>query len=441
MKNARGIGLSVLLVAGVFGFGCGGDDASEDADAAVADCTTVGLACTTGDECCTGYCDDGFEVCAREPGQCLATGSPCNSGTECCSFACVNAECSDTCVADNESCDNDGACCSGICDGTCTPLNPECATSGNPCGGDDECCSHYCVDDVCSPSPSFCTQTGDACVSDFECCEGLCSKDEGATVGTCTLVPASGASSCLAAGSVCGGIYDGEDLVCGSNCCSKACFPYPETGVLVCQPPSGCHPTGEICQTDSDCCGGPGNPDNESANIVCSKVDGNPIGRCDNGNACTPAGGICRLQEMSCSSNANCCAGNVLQYNTCAQDNLGIPRCLTDEQPPDTPCDPADYEGEPCATSADCCGLPCTPIGSGEFPQLVCNGTCVEEGGTCTTSADCCAGLPCTVPAGSTIGTCGADTGCSSYGQSCLETADCCNELPCLDGVCGVIVN
>jgi hypothetical protein len=171
--------------------------------------------------------------------------------------------------------------------------------------------------------------------------------------------------------------------------------------------------------------------------VTCSKVGDNPIGRCDAGNACTPAGGICRLQTESCNENANCCAGNVLQFDTCKRDSLGIPRCLGAE----IDCtNPEDYLGEPCATSADCCGLPCTPMGSGEFPPLVCGGTCVEEGGSCTTTADCCSGLPCELEPGSTSGTCGPMQDCAEIGQTCLEDADCCGDVNCIDGFCAIII-
>ena len=39
---------------------------------------------------------------------------------------------------------------------------------------------------------------------------------------------------------------------------------------------------------------------------------------------CSPAGGICRLDEVQCNATATCCAGNVMQVMVCRQDNLGI---------------------------------------------------------------------------------------------------------------------
>jgi hypothetical protein len=170
---------------------------------------------------------------------------------------------------------------------------------------------------------------------------------------------------------------------------------------------------------------------------MCRKEPGMSVGRCDNGNSCSPAGAICRLQSISCNANANCCAGNVLQFDTCHQDALGIPRCGVGVG---VDCDdPQSHVGEACASSADCCGLPCVPVPGSEF-SFVCGAACVPQGGTCTTSTDCCMGLPCNIPGGETTGTCGAPQGCAEYGQTCTTSADCCNGLPCEMGVCTAII-
>ena len=407
------------------------------------------------------------------PGECAESGASCETGPDCCSFSCVDGECSaDQCTADGDACTANEECCGSVCtNDVCAPLNDSCRTSGNPCDAPSDCCSKYCVDGMCSPAPSYCIQAGDTCRNDFECCAGKCTMGEGATLGVCTLAPASGATGCLSAGEVCSGgaVYDPANPLptCGGECCSRACFPYGPTGVLICQPPSGCHPTGENCREDLDCCGAEGRPDGDTAGITCMKEGDNPVGRCNNGNSCTPAGGICRLQEVSCNANANCCAGNVLQFATCKQDNLGIPRCLAAE----IDCtDPANYVGQACASSADCCNLPCVPNPDGDDPPFVCGGdSCVAAGGACTTTADCCRGLPCTILPGATKGVCGdipredggvpdsgmggtngtggsSSTGgsptggtggtCSAYGQACDTTADCCNGVPCTNGFC-----
>lgn len=421
--------LIALLVA------CGDDGGGNNSEG---ECTGLGVACTDSAACCSNNCDPTAGVCSRVPGTCAAGGESCQTGPDCCSIACVDGECrGDQCISDGASCDEDGECCGGSCtNGTCTPLNPSCKTAGNSCSANGECCGGFCKDGVCNIAVSFCTQTGDICTADTECCGGLCQKPNGAAVGTCEMVPSSGATGCDGAGVLCGAGagYDGGDLpTCGGSCCSRACFPYGPTGATVCQPPSGCRPTGELCTQDSDCCGGPGNPDHDLSNVMCRKEPGFNVGRCDNGNSCSPAGAICRLQSVECNANANCCAGNVLQNDTCHQDSLGIPRCAAAAGPCTfTP-------GMTCASSADCCGNPCVPTPGEEF-GFVCASACVPSGGTCTTAADCCAGLPCDLQPGASQGTCGSTPGaCSQYGQACDATHPCCNDVACSGGYCGVL--
>jgi hypothetical protein len=445
MRNA----LTLLVFAALAATGCGSSKSGSDQP----DCTATGTACDDGAEgCCTGFCDDITGQCARVPGTCVAADGACSVGPDCCSLSCVDFKCSgDQCTSDNDSCDDDGECCSGVCtDSKCAPLNASCKTAGNACGANTECCSGLCKDGLCNNAPSFCTQVGDACVTDSECCGGLCSRADGASLGTCAVVPSSGATGCTTTGEVCGNGADYDPATqelptCGGECCSRACFPYGPTGVLICQPPSGCRPTGELCYEDSDCCGGPGQPDNEVSNVMCRKEPGFNVGRCDNGNSCSPAGAICRLQSDECNANANCCAGNVIQFDSCHQDALGIPRCTvagcdTEADPgcDQTECDPATKVGMSCASSADCCGLPCTSIPGAE--GFICQAMCHMTGDSCTTSVDCCSGLPCVITGGSTTGTCGADQGCADYGQTCDATHACCNDLPCSNGVCQSII-
>jgi hypothetical protein len=439
MKRILVLGLAMM-------FACGGDDNKENPPP---ECGAIGLTCTTGTECCSGNCDMTVNQCAPPtPGECLAADAVCQSSPECCTFSCVNYRCSaDQCTSDNASCDNDGECCSGVCtDGACAPLNMECRTAGNACTLNSECCSGFCKDGtVCSSAPSYCTQGGDACSINSECCSGTCIKTADQPLGLCQTseqLTVPGSPVCRLAGEVCGAgaDYNGEPLApCGGDCCSRACFPYGPTGILICQPSSGCRPTGETCVNDSDCCGSEGTLDGDTTHVTCSKQAGATIGRCDNGNVCSPAGDTCKIKGDSCNADANCCAGNINTYDTCHKDALGVPRC--GELNLDCT-DPSSKIGMACGSSADCCGLPCAPDGTGAYK---CGATCVPEGGTCTTGTDCCAGLPCTVPAGSTMGTCGAPQGCIGYGQACDPAAPmCCDNVSCIEtnGVytCGVII-
>jgi hypothetical protein len=199
-----------------------------------------------------------------------------------------------------------------------------------------------------------------------------------------------------------------------------------------------------VCLNDSDCCGSAGLPGGNGS-VKCSKGAGENVGRCDNGNACRPSGAVCKLAAGSCNAENNCCAGNVNQDPTvCQQDLLGIPRCTGVGDCTDA----GSKEGQECATSADCCGLPCLPNSNAADggPAYICGGSCVPADGACTSDADCCAGLPCVAPPGSTQGKCGGtvqdggtpqDAGtCALYGQECSSAGDCCNGVPCTDGHC-----
>jgi len=447
-------------------------------------CKLAGDSCTGNGDCCSGSCDAQTHVCSNSIGPCKAPASSCTVPQDCCTFVCNAGTCGSTqCTSDNQACTSSAQCCSGNCNatagaaGACVPLNGSCRTGGNACTDHGQCCSKFCTNGVCSVGGSYCTQTGDVCASDFECCGGLCNKVAGATVGLCRQPSAPGTTGCTVAGEVCGvGLVtaDGGLPSCGGSCCSRACAPY-KTGVQICQPPSGCRPTGEVCRGDADCCGF-GGVQGQTGVGNCSKANASdPVGRCDNGNACRPAGAICKLASMSCNAENNCCAGNVNQNPlVCQQDLLGIPRCTMKGEGCS---DAGSRTGQACATSADCCGLPCVPnpafvVGSMGVPPFVCGaGECVGTGASCTTGADCCPGLPCIMQPGSTRGTCGGappppppppgdagqpplpdggtppgndagvPPGCANYGQICTVSGDCCNGIPCNGGRCVLIVN
>jgi hypothetical protein len=431
----------LLVVLAVLALAACGDKKSPSGPS----CTATGDMCTADADCCTGNCDDLTGKCTRVAGQCLMADEACSVGPDCCSFSCVDFKCSgNQCTSDAGSCSSDGECCSGICGdgGTCTPLNAACKTSGNTCGANNECCSGLCSNGICNNAPSFCSQTGDTCSTDGECCGGYCMISNGASLGICAVVPSAGASGCLNAGELCeqGADYDPtkDNLEpCGGDCCSRACFPYGPNGVLVCQPPSGCRPTGELCMDDNDCCGGGSNVDADKAHVMCRKEPGFAVGRCDQGNMCAPAGDICRLASMQCNDTDKCCAGNVQQNpDVCRQDALGIPRCGGSGM---IDCDPSvSHVGEVCASSADCCGLPCT--GSPEA-GFFCQAGCQNTGSNCTTDVDCCSGLPCNIAPGDSTGTCAMMGPCTASGQSCDATHPCCDSLTCNDmGKCDAAI-
>jgi len=443
-------------------------------------CGIVGTQCTTGGDCCSGSCDAQLKICTSGSGACKAAGDTCATANECCTVVCDTGKCgTKQCTSDHQACTTNTECCSGTCAAgdagamECVPLNPSCSTAGNKCTQHSDCCSKLCSNGFCAGQPSFCTQNGDICSADTECCGGVCTKAAGASVGTCSTPSVPGTPGFTVAGQVCGAGADGGVTLtdagvpaCGGDCCSRSCAPFGPTGVSICQPPSGCRPTGELCQTDNDCCGAPGTPGStkvgsgQPADVHCSKPAGGTIGRCDNVHVCSPAGAICRLASNSCNATDECCSGTVQTHPlNCQQDLLGIPRCTvaTDHDCKEAG---APVPGTVCASSADCCGLPCVPNPTAGGAPFVCGGTCVSGGGKCTTSADCCPGLPCTIAPGATSGTCtpttsggtdggttgndggtggtdGGTTGsCALYGQSCNVAGDCCDGVPCTSGRC-----
>jgi hypothetical protein len=456
------------------GGGDGGNDGELLGDGAngvrdpVPDCKPDTQACTSSLDCCSSNCVKG--VCAAPLHQCSGPDIACTIATECCTTSCIGGKCSaKQCVADNGKCGNNAECCSGTCTaGICKPLNTTCKTSGNPCTGNDQCCSKLCNAGVCSDGASFCTQQGDVCGANFDCCGGNCTKAAGALLGTCgTVAGGGGTTECLSKGTLC---VDTDS--CGGSCCSRVCAPTGAgPGLRVCQPPSGCSPTGELCRGDSDCCGSAGSPSPVKGPVTCSKAAAtDQFGRCDNGGACREPGSICKLSSQSCNAENNCCEPddaptqswcNDNPDNCCRADALGIPRCILHANNCTTPV----AAGTSCVTSADCCGKPC--VGN------KCQATCVNLDGTCTTHADCCTGLPCVFPTGSTKGLCGGTilpdggvgpkpdagtppptdggstgsdggpsdgggiiVGCALYGQTCAVNANCCDGVPCTNGTC-----
>jgi hypothetical protein len=344
-------------------------------------------------------------------------------------------------------------------------LNPNCETLGLACSQDSQCCSGRCAGGTCQPS-SFCNQQGDICAQNNDCCSGNCVIPQNQNVGTCG-TPTGGAANCkMPDGTLCAGVnlgpdggiilQDGGIPSCGGACCSRSCAPYGPTGILVCQPASGCHPVGDLCQKDDDCCGAAGILGGSMKPVTCNVTDGG-IGICTNPMGCKPNGDVCKLMTTTCNSSCDCCAGNCEVKDTCHQDNVGVPRCSNSQ------CQDA---GASCASSADCCnGNPCIPNPDGGQPPYFCYpGVCVPNCGTCTNNADCCPGEscnqvthvcdPCGGPDGG--GNDGGlsdgeppppdasadapppppDGGCASFGQVCQVSSDCCNGVPCTNGRC-----
>ncbi len=423
----------------------------------------------------TGFGDGGVAT------TCLKFGAACTMNGDCCGGVCSSGSCAyPACTSDGVACTVNGDCCSQSCvSGTCAALNATCKTLGNGCTSAAQCCSALCSGGTCQAS-SFCGQAGDACSAGADCCTGVCTIAAGSTLGVCASSPPGGPANCgLSDGMLCSGtgadggvVYkDGGLPSCGGGCCSRACAPFGPTGVLVCQPASGCHPVGDLCTKDTDCCGSSAYPGGSGMAVTCVITAPNTVGVCRNPMGCKPDGDVCKLKTMSCNASCDCCAGNCETMDTCRQDNVGVPRCA-----PGTCVAP----GGACASSASCCsqfdgggGANCVPNpADGGTPAYVCSGTaCQPACSACTNNADCCPGTSCIVAPGSAHGICGpcggsssssgggsssgsgssssggssssssggttdSGTTCALYGQICTTAADCCDNIPCSGGHC-----
>lgn len=359
--------------------------------------------------------------------RCEPGGAPCSSPLSCCSLVCEGGLCSsERCAPDGEVCATNELCCSGACDeGVCTSLTNKCLTVGNPCASSSQCCSGLCSEGLCDPRGSYCQQTDDSCSEDSECCSGTCQKEPEALLGICG-PPPQGPSNCSSgiAGSLCSTCND---------CCSRICAPFGTAGTMICLQATGCRQTGELCRTDSECCGGVASGTLPGAgNVTCEIEPEQTFGICRNAQACSPQGNVCHLRDYACtvSAAANRCCAAEGAVATCELDASGVPRC-------NGLGDACLLEGEPCAFEGDCCEGMCRPDPSG---QLLCQSyrECAVAGESCASTSECCPGRGCRANAESDFGVCEIEPwNCSLLGQLCGSVhPECCGSLECVGGRC-----
>lgn len=157
-----------------------------------------GATCTTGDDCRSGDCQEGF-CCAAS---CSASCKTCVANTGAC-VAVLKADDPSSCTGAN-TCDAAGACKK---------------KNGQLCGGAGECASGFCVDGTCCDR---------ACNGQCEACNVT------GVAGSCAPIagtPRGGRPACNAVGSTCGGTCNGADgascaypgavTTCGSSCAGE----------------------------------------------------------------------------------------------------------------------------------------------------------------------------------------------------------------------------
>jgi len=343
----------------------------------------VGATCGNAAECNSGFCAQGICCGTDCSGTCRSCAVPGSMGT------CTNVptgqdplgQCADqgaaTCGTDG-MCDGKGACrlyasgtqcvqpaCSGTtstlagrCDGAgaCTP-GMQVPCDPYACGTNGQCKSSCAVNGDCSTgnvcNGTICSKkvNGVACGANAECASGSCQQ------GYC-----------------CAGPCTGTCMSCGLAGTQGVCTPVPAGA----DPLNQCADSGAAsCGTDGFCNGSGAcrlyAPGNVCSMQACSGSTLTLAGRCDGNGNCTPGmnqscapyvcgGGSC---NATCSTNADCSAGNVCTGGSCGKKPLGA-ACMA---------------GTDCASGICAQGVCC---------QTACTGTCMScsltgTGGTCST--------------------------------------------------------
>ncbi len=356
------------------------------------ECIQLNQACADSSECCSGRCEvyiTGDKVCVAGVA-CTPAGAPCTLAADCCTLACAGGLCVEegTCAMIGEDCQDNVNCCSNICNpsGTCDASSSSCIPAGEACGSNAACCSDSCADvngtmrctmvSVCKGGGELCSDPGDCCsgicgtdglcpvmdqcqtggepcTGNHECCSGLCA-DPGTGVPVCHFV-----SGCRPIGEVC---------LDNAGCCSAMCEPFADTGVNRCVKPGGCMDAGEVCWTGqaANCC-----PQGSGGgNLLCLPTDLANVKRCFTEG--TPE--QCLADGQPCAFADECCS------NLCLPDQSGNLVC---GEVGGGDCVPL---AGGCTSDSDCCdGNLC--LNGSCLPNFT---GCVPLGGACTQNSDCC---------------------------------------------------
>jgi hypothetical protein len=189
---------------------------------------------------------------------CIADGVQCSAAGACCHLSCPNVAdgarvcaAGPLCASAGEGCQNNIDCCSDIClSGTCDGVPVDrCRPAGELCTSDSECCGTRCVSLGGGPTRcallNDCRVQGEICRTHTDCCSGRCDDDQGRRV--CMEGP-----PCGIGGSSCRG-QAGDRCIIDGDCCTGACTVRPQEGVRRCVF-AACEPQCALCADDRDCC-------------------------------------------------------------------------------------------------------------------------------------------------------------------------------------------
>lgn len=386
-------------------------------------CDADGTACTSGDTCQEGKCQQGQQVgcddgnpcttdkCDAKTGQCTTQpendGVPCDDGTKCTSKdACLGGACKGKAV----DCDDQNPCTDDVCDKQkgCSPQ----ALSGSPCSDDNPCTvGDLCDVGVCKPGgPKVCSGGSD-------CVQVTCDVLAG---GKCIAKAVKASTPC----------DDGSACTDKDGCKDSEC-----DGVI------------KNCDDDNPC-----TDDGCAAKLGCTNTAN--TSPCSDGNACTAldkcAGGKCAGLPLEPKN--DCDDQNPCTTATCdpKQGCVQTPNLLTCDD--GNPCTQGDQcSGGKCAAGTSTCGCQTDSDCAAKDDADLCNGVlycdksiagqfaCMTKPGSvvvCNKDLDtACSQQACETSSGKCTGVAVQDgKSCDADGSVCTS-ADSCKAGTCKAGV------
>jgi len=363
--------------------GSGACPAEQLQDCSPFDCDGIvcGGGCITDGDCPDGYYCDAEHQCQYK----LELGADCSSGNQCLSGNCVDGFCCNSmCLLQCQACDVSGQ------EGTCSPVTgaphgsrPACDSDGSVCGGN---CNGVYVPGCTYPGAE--TQCRDAsCTSAVATLPAYCNGS-----GACPGLQTQDCAPYDCVGDQCGGCQNDSDCADGEYCSGGVCSPKLQLGE-VCSDDNQCLST--HC-ADGVCCDDACSGQCEACDAVgsvgeCVAISGAPHGSrpacASDGTVC--AGGCDGIDPDACAypgSETQCreasCTDAVATLEAFCDGAGACPDVQTQD------CDPYECNGDrcdgPCETDADC--------PSGTFCSA---GMCVDKfanGEDCAAANQCSSG-------------------------------------------------
>jgi MYXO-CTERM domain-containing protein len=421
-----------------------------------------GAACSSSNQCVTGFCADGVccdSACTGDCQACAMSRGLAENGT--CAFAPEGAEGRNKC-ANNLLCDGKGPACPSTCaddatcpsgyycneSSTCAPQKSQGVTCNNTAGGD--CLTSGCRE--CAPIGSA---TSGQCV-DGVCCDKACDDacdvcNAGASIGTCANAPAGSAGNPLCAPNLCTGTSPTCATTCtsDSNCATGA---YCDTTTGECR---GNQALGSKCTHDAACAS-----NNCVDGVCCSTPCEGKCEACDVSEmlgTCSPVNGAPHGTRGACTlvDDGGSASGDDVICATGTCDGTDPTKCNSTGGT--TQCRGASCTNGVATFTATCngsglCGdvqtKTCAPYACG---TTECNTMCMSDtdcstGASCASNHTCVTGASCSLDGTSVITNTGQSMSCSPYvceGSACIvqcsSVKDCATGFACdATGACVV---